>query len=168
MKSCPASTLDHSLQRLTAAYNERFENMYRLPDEFNGRSDYDALKRFSKDITANLLGGIGYFYGTSIVDKGFAYEWDQEDEPVDSVDNDKEGASKESGAKMTEPRSLLTATPSRSFFPRGFYWSVLHCSTVFVSLTPAQGRRLPSSSHWWLGQRPQVQTGRFNRKELSS
>ena len=76
-----------------------------------------SLKEFSKAITSNLLGGIGYFYGTSIVDKGFAYEWDQDD---DSEEEDED--EKKKGARLTEPKALLTATPSRSFFPRGFYW----------------------------------------------
>lgn len=71
---------------------------------------------FSKAITSNLLGGIGYFYGDSVVDAGFAHEWDQDDEGFD------EKQTKSSGARYTEPRGLLTATPSRSFFPRGFYW----------------------------------------------
>ena len=72
---------------------------------------------FSKAITSNLIGGIGYFYGTSIVDRGFAYEWDQEDDaaPEESSDEKK-------GPTLMPPKALLTATPSRSFFPRGFYW----------------------------------------------
>lgn len=78
-------------------------------------NDVTHLKSFSKAITSNLFGGIGYFYGTSIVDKGFAYEWDQDDE-IDDEDDE------QNGARLTEPRALLTATPSRSFFPRGFYW----------------------------------------------
>jgi mannosyl-oligosaccharide glucosidase len=117
--------VNHGLEKLSAAYNDRFETMYPLPTEFDGQPDHDALKQFSKEITANLLGGVGYFYGTSLVDKGFAYEWDQEDEPMDaSEDEDQTSATKESGARLTEPRALLTATPSRSFFPRGFYWCV--------------------------------------------
>ncbi|KAI6102747.1 mannosyl oligosaccharide glucosidase-domain-containing protein [Pisolithus croceorrhizus] len=82
--------------------------------------DLERLETFSKAITSNLFGGIGYFYGTSIVDKGFAYEWDQEDEY--SYDEDDEQRDLPQGPRLTEPKALFTATPSRSFFPRGFYW----------------------------------------------
>lgn len=73
------------------------------------------MEAFSKAVTSNLIGGIGYFYGNSIVDKKFSYEWDEDEDAP-------QGGETEKGAKMTEPKALLTATPSRSFFPRGFYW----------------------------------------------
>lgn len=64
------------------------------------------------------MGGVGYFYGTSLIDRGFAYEWDQDD------DSDGGESGQRKGPTLVEPKSLLTATPSRSFFPRGFYWYV--------------------------------------------
>lgn len=67
-------------------------------------------------MTANLIGGIGYFQGQSIIDRNFAHEWDAED------DDDEEGKSREPKPELVGPYELLTATPSRSFFPRGFYW----------------------------------------------
>ncbi|KAI0933864.1 hypothetical protein AcV5_005895 [Taiwanofungus camphoratus] len=107
-------TLDEGIPALLAKYEERFDNVFPLPPSYR-TSDVESLKAFAKAITSNLIGGIGYFYGTSIVDRGFAYDWDQED--------DASGADEvEKGAKLTEPKALLTATPSRSFFPRGFYW----------------------------------------------
>lgn len=69
-------------------------------------------------MTSNLIGGIGYFYGDSIVDRSFKQPYDD-----DGTDDDgEEEVSPVRGPTLEPPRELLTATPSRSFFPRGFYW----------------------------------------------
>ncbi|KAH7915973.1 glycoside hydrolase [Hygrophoropsis aurantiaca] len=109
-----ASTLDDGIPAIVSSFNARFHGAFPTPASYVA-TDPEELEAFTKAITSNLLGGIGYFYGTSIVDKGFAYDWDQEDDVYDDDDLSK-------GARLTEPRALLTATPSRSFFPRGFYW----------------------------------------------
>ena len=109
-------TLDEGIKALVETYDKRFTEVFPISSNLQV-SDVDSLREFSKAITSNLIGGIGYFYGTSIVDKGFAYEWDQDDEVIE--DSEKK---QEKGARVTEPKALLTATPSRSFFPRGFYW----------------------------------------------
>ncbi|PSR88880.1 hypothetical protein PHLCEN_2v5029 [Hermanssonia centrifuga] len=111
-----SSLMDQGIKALSKTYNERFDVVFPVPSSYPS-SDAAALKEFSKALTSNLIGGVGYFYGTSIVDRSFSYEWDQDDSG--NVDDEKGG---EKGAKLTEPRALLTATPSRSFFPRGFYW----------------------------------------------
>ena len=102
---------------LSAAYNDRFDTVFPIPSNYE-TTDPESLRSFSKAITSNLIGGIGYFYGTSIVDRGFAYEWDQDDDSDSDDDDEKKGPT------LVEPKGLLTATPSRSFFPRGFYWCV--------------------------------------------
>lgn len=114
-----ASTIDQGITALLSSFNSRFEAHFPTSESFAG-SDYEGLQTFSKAITSNLLGGIGYFYGNSIVDTGFAYEWDQEDD--DGYEDEDETHEGHKGARLTEPQALLTATPSRSFFPRGFYW----------------------------------------------
>ncbi|KAJ8482276.1 hypothetical protein ONZ51_g5462 [Trametes cubensis] len=110
-----SAVLDEGLPALSSEFNERFDSVFPIPSTYE-TSDPESLRAFSKAITSNLIGGIGYFYGTSIVDRSFAYEWDQ----------DEDSASDETGEKkrptLMPPKALLTATPSRSFFPRGFYW----------------------------------------------
>lgn len=105
--------MDRGIAETTKFFDERFEKIFPVPSNYPTENLVE-LKEFSKAITSNLLGGVGYFYGKSLVDRGFAHEWDQED------DRDDEHAP--SGPQLTEARALLTATPSRSFFPRGFYW----------------------------------------------
>ncbi|KAI0807266.1 glycoside hydrolase [Fomes fomentarius] len=111
-----SAVLDEGIPALSRVYNDRFDSVFPIPSNYE-IADRDSLRSFSKAITSNLIGGIGYFYGTSIVDRGFAYEWDQED---DSAPEDTAGEKK--GPTLVDPKGLLTATPSRSFFPRGFYW----------------------------------------------
>lgn len=113
-QGCTASTLDEGVPALIASYNARFDEAFPVSSDWP-----ESVKEFSRALTSNLIGGVGYFYGTSIVDRGFAYEWDQDDDFTVEPRDGKDGAK---GAKLTEPKALLTATPSRSFFPRGFYW----------------------------------------------
>jgi mannosyl-oligosaccharide glucosidase len=108
--------LDQGIPAFIEKYQQRFREILPYPSDFPIEKK-DSLERFSRAVTSNLVGGVGYFYGTSIVDRKFSYEWDEDD----AFDGD--GGQK--GARLTEPKSLLTATPSRSFFPRGFYWSVV-------------------------------------------
>ncbi len=104
-----ASELDAGLARVKEAYDARFADVFPVPADYAGNPD---LLAFSEAITANLMGGVGYFHGQSIIDRSFSFEWDE----------DEDDTSSESGPELTDPMTLLTATPSRSFFPRGFYW----------------------------------------------
>ncbi|KAL5511441.1 CWH41 [Sanghuangporus vaninii] len=103
-----SSHLDGGVPAFKERFSKKFNEKFALP---GGASD--SLTAFSKAITSNLLGGVGYFYGDSIVDSSVSHEWD-EDETSE--------VEEKPGPYLTEPRALLTATPSRSFFPRGFYW----------------------------------------------
>ncbi|KAF9452232.1 glycoside hydrolase family 63 protein [Macrolepiota fuliginosa MF-IS2] len=110
-----SATLDQGIPALVEAYGKRFTEVFPYPKDFP-IEEKKHLEDFSKSVTSNLFGGVGYFYGNSIVNRKFSYEWDEEEDSA--TDSDDEGT----GAKLTEPKALLTATPSRSFFPRGFYW----------------------------------------------
>ena len=104
-----ALVLDNGIKAFEDKYDRRFRQTFNLPADSSS-----SLISFAQAITSNLLGGIGYFYGNSIIDRHFRQEWDQDDDAMESK--------QKSGAQLTEPKELLTATPSRSFFPRGFYW----------------------------------------------
>jgi mannosyl-oligosaccharide glucosidase len=99
------------------AFTQRFQKTFPIPP-----GSPPGHLAFSKAITSNLFGGIGYFYGSSIVDRAFKREWDQTDD--DEEDEDGLATGQKSQPKLQPPRGLLTATPSRPFFPRGFYWYV--------------------------------------------
>ncbi|GAA5904067.1 hypothetical protein JCM6882_003816 [Rhodosporidiobolus microsporus] len=101
-----AASLSADIQASSHTYNERFASLFPEISTFT-----PAQQSFARTITANLIGGIGYFNGPSIVDRTFSQEWD-DDASTKSAPN----------PELTEPRELFTATPSRSFFPRGFYW----------------------------------------------
>jgi hypothetical protein len=110
---------------LVESYGKRFHEVLPYPLDYPAEKK-DSFEAFSRAVTSSLVGGVGYFYGTSIVDRKFSYEWDEDEDFADG-----DGSSK--GAKLTEPKALLTATPSRSFFPRGFYWSVTSIHSHFRS-----------------------------------
>ncbi|XP_059484928.1 mannosyl-oligosaccharide glucosidase-like isoform X1 [Neocloeon triangulifer] len=90
-----AQQLDEELQRHRGDFKNKFEKVFRLKDKGYSAEDISSAKA----TFSNLLGGIGYFYGSSLVMSKYT----------------------------EEPRSywkapLYTAVPSRSFFPRGFLW----------------------------------------------
>ena len=68
-----------------------------------GMCGHAGIQRAAKAALANLLGGVGYFYGASRV----------------AIRNAHGG--QENVAELW-PAPLFTAVPSRPFFPRGFLW----------------------------------------------
>ena len=79
--------------------------------------------RVSKYALSNMLGGIGYWYGSSLVD----------------VDND--------GTQVELWKApLLSAVPSRSFFPRGFLWDEGFHHILIRRWDPAKSRAI--LAHW--------------------
>jgi mannosyl-oligosaccharide glucosidase len=106
-------SLTAQLEQRARTYDTRFEKTFRLPAEYS-TPEHIA---FAQAITSNLIGGIGYYYGSSLVDRSFRHSHD-----ADGEDDDEDDEPEAIGVTQEPERELLTATPSRSFFPRGFYW----------------------------------------------
>lgn len=76
-------------------YDMKFERTFRMKEKGYGPSEV----KFAQAALSNMIGGIGYFYGSSRVQSVYTKD------PV---------------PYWRAP--LYTAVPSRSFFPRGFLW----------------------------------------------
>uniref|UniRef100_A0A1B6MNE2 mannosyl-oligosaccharide glucosidase n=1 Tax=Graphocephala atropunctata TaxID=36148 RepID=A0A1B6MNE2_9HEMI len=83
------------LAKKVEEFDQKFESIFKLKE----KKFEDEMINFAKAALSNLLGGIGYFYGSSRVVS------DQLEKPV---------------SYWKAP--LYTSVPSRSFFPRGFLW----------------------------------------------
>lgn len=72
---------------------------------------------FTQSLLSNLLGGLGFFHGDSKVSQI------KQDDGMDIEALVVSGqAMADTKITTTKPSSLLSFTPSRSFFPRGFLW----------------------------------------------
>lgn len=100
-----------SLTPLLKSYEEKYDKQFERKFGL-AKSGMPAKQvQLAREITSQLIGGIGYYYGESLVDR----------RPLNDSGmylHDMHGAM----PKPEGPHGLLTATPSRSFFPRGFYW----------------------------------------------
>ena len=102
----PKEHLNNLINQRIKEFNNKFNELFKLKniEKINkniynlDESNSESLQQMSKEALSNILGGIGYFYG-NIKEKN-----------NDNNDN----SQKEKG--------LLTATPCRSYFARGFLW----------------------------------------------
>ena len=124
------SSYEQALQTHLQNFDEKFDSLFGLKSK--GYQDDDIY--FAKATLSNMLGGIGYFHGSSLVKSKFVYILHSNiycrltylcgllfsslfmfrpvfccrytgEHPLDYWST-----------------SLYTAVPSRSFFPRGFLW----------------------------------------------
>ena len=107
--------LDEVVEKTSKSFKSKFSEIFKPAKPFVGE-DHQAC---AESMLSNLAGGIGYFYGDSLVDRSYAEEYEEEDEGFWE-------AAAEARAK-NEPiidtaTELFTSVPSRPFFPRGFLW----------------------------------------------
>lgn len=124
------------LQEASAKFEERFESTFRLSDKVfqvvSGQGGYTttnepefsaADKGAAKVALSSMLGGIGYFYGTPRIGNAIDVDNDEMGTSAGGQRSRKDrGVDRELFPEDWDPISLLTATPSRTSFPRGFLW----------------------------------------------
>lgn len=74
---------------------------------------------FAEGLLSNLLGGLGFFHGDSKIDQSHAEAYEEKE--VNFWFGTQEAMSRVDPMIFKE-KSLLSFTPSRPFFPRGFLW----------------------------------------------
>jgi mannosyl-oligosaccharide glucosidase len=114
-KDVTSETLTEEIKKTTQSFEQRFGDVFKLQAPF----DQPKYQKFAKSMFSNLFGGIGYFYGDSVVDRSYAPEYDEENE---GFWEDTAEARAKKREQLEGPSELFTSIPSRPFFPRGFLW----------------------------------------------
>ncbi|KAK7956991.1 uncharacterized protein PG986_006213 [Apiospora aurea] len=109
------ATVTTLLDLLESQFDHRLRTVFPISTAFEG----EAYTKFSASLLSNLLGGLGYFYGDSKVDNSSAPEYVEADTDFWTK---AEQAMSRAEIATTSPTQLLSFTPSRPFFPRGFLW----------------------------------------------
>ena len=110
-----AKKLTEKIGTVLESFSDRFSKHLAPKAPFDGAK----YQGFAKSMFSNLAGGIGYFYGDSLVDKSYAREYEEENE---GFWQETAEARSKAQIKLEGPSELFTAIPSRTFFPRGFLW----------------------------------------------
>ncbi|KAI4914433.1 hypothetical protein J4E85_010496 [Alternaria conjuncta] len=107
--------LTEQIDSVTSSFSTRFTDIFKPQTPFVK----ERYEEFGKSLFSNLIGGIGYFFGDSRVDRSYdpAYEEDSEGFWEEAAE-----ARARNPAQLEGPSELFTAIPSRPFFPRGFLW----------------------------------------------
>lgn len=132
-----SSVRGEQLQRLLARRSDEFASRF---DETFGRMDSQQLpagtQQVSQAALSNMLGGMGYWYGHSLVRV-----------PPPAVGPG--GAANPGDRGEVRPlwdAPLFSAVPSRSFFPRGFMWDEGFHQLLIRRWSPSLSREV--LAHW--------------------
>ncbi|KAJ4340911.1 Processing alpha glucosidase I [Didymella glomerata] len=103
------------IKSVTSGFATRFADIFKPQPPFLK----ERYTEFSKSLFSNLIGGIGYFYGDSRVDRSYDEAYEEENEGFWEEAAEARGRHE---AETVGPSELFTSIPSRPFFPRGFLW----------------------------------------------
>lgn len=117
--SLQGETFTALLNKHIEDFDNQFENRFHLSEKGLKTEEIN----FAKAALSNMIGSIGYFYGSSTVKSAYTAE------PVKYWNT-----------------PLYTGVPSRSFFPRGFLWDEGFHNLLIVQWNPAISRDI--ISHW--------------------
>ena len=114
-KAMQPATLKEGIADAVSTFDKRFNAVYRPQPPF----EFEEHIRLSISLLSNLMGGIGYFHGTSKVDTSSAPEYAEVEEKFWE-----KAALARSRTVVADrgPYQLFSSVPSRPFFPRGFLW----------------------------------------------
>lgn len=108
--------LTERISSVTTIFSKRFTEVFKPKAPFTDKK----YEEFSKSMFSNLVGGIGYFYGNTRVDRSYASEYEEESEGF--WEEAAEARARNVVGVSKDPSELFTCIPSRPFFPRGFLW----------------------------------------------
>ncbi|KAF1835119.1 glycoside hydrolase [Decorospora gaudefroyi] len=114
-RAMTSETLTSDIESVTTSFAKKFNQVFNLKPPFKTEQHL----AFSENVFSNLLGGLGYFSGTAKVDtsKKAIYA-----ETTGNFWEKSEETKKHTTPETKGPYELLTHTPSRATFPRGFLW----------------------------------------------
>ncbi|KZZ96525.1 glucosidase I [Moelleriella libera RCEF 2490] len=104
-----------ALEAASTSFSKRFSSVFALKAPYTGQE----YQKFGKSMFSNLIGGVGYFHGHQLIDRSYAPEYEEENE---GFWEETAAARDRKQQQLEGPYELLTAVPSRPFFPRGFLW----------------------------------------------
>ncbi|ESA42431.1 glycoside hydrolase [Neurospora crassa] len=114
-KELSSADLTREIQEATESFGERFSSVFAIKAPFTA----EKYEKFGRSMFSNLIGGIGYFFGESVVDRSYAPEYEEDHE---GFWEEAAAARARNKPTLEGPYELFTSVPSRPFFPRGFLW----------------------------------------------
>ncbi|KAH7084906.1 glycoside hydrolase [Paraphoma chrysanthemicola] len=114
-RAMTSAEVTRDLESTVKSFRKAFGHVFTPKTPFHS----DQHLAFSEYVFSNLLGGLGYFSGATQVDtaKKAIYA-----ETTGKFWEKSEEAKKHAIPEIRGPYELLTHTPSRAMFPRGFLW----------------------------------------------